>query len=74
MSLGKTAPNRTWLMADAAKANPGGRAEHGKPGEPREDKDRLEEALERGLEDSFPGSDPVAVTQPPPSARNKHRP
>jgi hypothetical protein len=35
-------------------------------------KKRLDEALERGLEDSFPGSDPVAVTQPPPSARDKN--
>jgi hypothetical protein len=35
---------------------------------------KLEEALDRGLEDTFPGSDPVAVTQPPPSARDKHRP
>ncbi len=35
---------------------------------------RLDESLERGLEDTFPGSDPVAVTQPPPSARDKNRP
>jgi hypothetical protein len=34
----------------------------------------LDEALDCGLEDSFPGSDPVAVTQPPPSARDKYRP
>jgi hypothetical protein len=34
----------------------------------------MDEALDCGLEDSFPGSDPVAVTQPPPSARDKHRP
>ena len=33
---------------------------------------RLDEALERGLEDTFPGSDPVSVVQPPPSARDKH--
>jgi hypothetical protein len=32
----------------------------------------LEEALEQGLEDTFPASDPVAVTQPPASARDKH--
>jgi len=37
------------------------------------EKRKLEEALERGLEDTFPASDPVAVTQPPPSARNKHQ-
>ncbi len=34
----------------------------------------LEDALDRGLKDTFPGSDPVAVTQPPPSARDKHQP
>jgi hypothetical protein len=37
-------------------------------------KKTLDEALDCGLEDSFPGSDPVAVTQPPPSAWDKHRP
>jgi hypothetical protein len=31
----------------------------------------LDEALELGLEESFPGSDPVSVTQPPPSAYDK---
>jgi hypothetical protein len=34
----------------------------------------LDEALDCGLEDTFPGSDPVAATQPAPSARDKHRP
>ncbi len=34
----------------------------------------LDDSLDRGLEDTFPGSDPVAVTQPPPSARDKHTP
>jgi hypothetical protein len=33
---------------------------------------RLERALEEGLEESFPASDPVNVTQPAPS--NGHRP
>ncbi len=28
---------------------------------------KLEKALEEGLEESFPGSDPVNVTQPAPS-------
>ncbi|MGB6538041.1 MAG: hypothetical protein WBF58_18990 [Xanthobacteraceae bacterium] len=37
-----------------------------------ERKKMLDEALEAGLEGTFPGSDPVAVTQPPPSARDKH--
>jgi hypothetical protein len=34
----------------------------------------LDDALDRGLQDTFPGSDPVAVTQPPPSARDKNEP
>jgi hypothetical protein len=37
-------------------------------------KDVLDKALDRGLEDSFPASDPVSVTQPPPSAHDKRRP
>jgi hypothetical protein len=32
---------------------------------------RLENSLEEGLKDSFPASDPINVTQPPPSARDK---
>jgi len=39
-----------------------------------ERKKTLDEALDAGLEDSFPGSDPVAVTQPPPSPWDKDRP
>lgn len=31
----------------------------------------LDEALDSGLEDTFPGSDPVAVTQPPRSPYDK---
>jgi hypothetical protein len=37
-------------------------------------KKAMDDALDRGLQDSFPGSDPVAVTQPPPSAWDKHKP
>ncbi len=36
-------------------------------------KRRLEKSLEQGLEDSFPASDPVNVTQPPPSAGDKNK-
>ena len=41
------------------------------------EKRRLEEELEEGLEETFPGSDPVSVTQPAPSKadhpdRRKH--
>lgn len=31
------------------------------------EKQRLDDALEEGLEETFPGSDPVSITQPPPS-------
>jgi hypothetical protein len=34
--------------------------------------ERLDDALDRGLEDTFPASDPVSVTQPPHSVRDKH--
>jgi hypothetical protein len=34
---------------------------------------RLERSLEKGLEDSFPASDPVNVTQPVPSHRKTGR-
>jgi hypothetical protein len=37
-----------------------------------EDKRRLDDALEEGLEETFPGSDPVNVTQPPPSKEDQH--
>jgi hypothetical protein len=36
------------------------------------EKRRLEEALEEGLEETFPGSDPVSVTQPAPSKAGPH--
>ncbi|HEY7663939.1 MAG TPA: hypothetical protein VH934_12550 [Xanthobacteraceae bacterium] len=36
-------------------------------------KRRLEKSLEQGLEDSFPASDPVNVTQPPPSVDDKNK-
>jgi hypothetical protein len=32
---------------------------------------KAEKSLETGLEDSFPASDPVSVTQPPPSVHDK---
>lgn len=35
-------------------------------------KDKLDDALNQGLEESFPGSDPVNVTQPPPSKHDEH--
>jgi hypothetical protein len=41
------------------------------PEEIKEKKD-LEDALEEGLEETFPGSDPVNVTQPAPSRADGH--
>ena len=44
-------------------------------GKRRDDRERqnekLDDALERGLEETFPASDPVSVVQPPPSPRDK---
>jgi hypothetical protein len=36
------------------------------------EKRALEQSLEEGLEESFPASDPVNVTQPPPSKEDNH--
>ena len=38
----------------------------------REEKRRLDDALEEGLKETFPASDPVNVTQPPPSKGDRH--
>lgn len=35
-------------------------------------KQRLERALEEGLKETFPASDPVAVTEPVPDCPNKN--
>lgn len=40
-----------------------------KPKDP--EKKKLDDALEKGLEESFPGSDPVSVTQPAPSKHDQ---
>ncbi len=36
------------------------------------EKKKLDEALEEGLEESFPASDPVNVTQPPKSVADRN--
>ncbi|MBI5262370.1 MAG: hypothetical protein HY852_11215 [Bradyrhizobium sp.] len=36
------------------------------------EKRQLEEALEEGLEETFPASDPVNVIQPPPTRGDHH--
>jgi hypothetical protein len=44
--------------------------------DPKADKDaekrKLDDALEEGLEETFPASDPVNVTQPAPSKDDNH--
>jgi hypothetical protein len=37
-----------------------------------DEKHRLDEALEEGLQETFPASDPVNVTQPAPSRSDSH--
>jgi hypothetical protein len=53
---------------DVAMTGPRSKAEDAKDA----DKRRLDEALEEGLEETFPGSDPVNVTQPAPSKADHH--
>ncbi len=36
------------------------------------EKRQLDQALEEGLQETFPASDPVNVTQPPPSKADHH--
>ena len=40
-----------------------------KPADP--EKKKLDDALDKGLEESFPGSDPVNLTQPAPSKHDQ---
>jgi hypothetical protein len=36
-----------------------------------EQRRKAEQALDRGLEDTFPASDPPSITQPPPTVHDK---
>jgi len=65
--IGTGAPRRDWEFDEE-------REKHDRKQEEAERKKMLDAALDAGLEGTFPGSDPVAVTQPPPSARDKHTP
>ena len=38
----------------------------------RKKRRHLNEKLDEALEDTFPGSDPVSISQPAPSAKSKH--
>jgi hypothetical protein len=46
-------------------------AEEGKTARTEKRKKSLDDKLDQGLEETFPGSDPVSITQPPPNARDK---
>jgi hypothetical protein len=46
-------------------------AEETKTARAEKRKKSLDDKLEQGLEETFPGSDPVSITQPPPTARDK---
>lgn len=39
---------------------------------PTKDKKDVEQELNEALEDSFPGSDPISITQPAPSKPDKN--
>jgi hypothetical protein len=54
-------------IKDAGKYRGGKQHENGE-----RQNEKLDDALERGLEETFPASDAVSVIQPPPSARDKH--
>jgi hypothetical protein len=47
--------------------------EQGSHSKEDEERDRLEQALEVGLQDTFPASDAVSVVQPAPPAPRRHR-
>jgi hypothetical protein len=49
-------------------SKPGSEPEDAKSAEKR----KLDQALEEGLEETFPASDPVNVTQPAPSKADHH--
>ena len=53
---------------------PGSDPKDAKGTEKDADKRRLDEALEEGLEETFPGSDPVSVTQPHANQKRIKRP
>jgi hypothetical protein len=67
-----------WSRPRASQAEPAGleRNVKDRTGKRREQaavrRDRLDHALDRGLEDTFPASDPVSIIQPSPSVYDEH--
>jgi hypothetical protein len=71
--LPQSLPQRVVIMPKGRRIKDAGKRRGGKQRENGERLNKkLDEALERGLEETFPASDPVSVVQPPPSARDKH--
>jgi hypothetical protein len=64
----RLALNPEGMMAKRVSKETGSKANEVKVAEKRQ----LDQALEEGLEETFPGSDPVNVTQPPPSRADHH--
>jgi hypothetical protein len=60
------------LPAKQASSRRDVKRQNGRLNENQRQKEKLDEALELGLEETFPGSDPVSVIQPPPSIGDKH--
>ena len=65
-------PNETEMENEALEAKRK-REETKKEREEALRRSRLEKSLEEGLQDTFPASDPINVTQPPPSVQDKHK-
>jgi len=63
-------PNETEMENEVLEAKRK-REETEKEREDARKRSQLERSLEEGLEDSFPASDPINVTQPPPSVQDK---
>jgi hypothetical protein len=63
-------PNETEMENELLEAKRK-REETEKEREEARKRSRLERSLEEGLKDSFPASDPINVTQPPPSVQDK---
>jgi hypothetical protein len=58
-------------MGTHAKKVRGGVADVKRPPAEKKKRDDMDKALDQGLEESFPASDPVSVTQPPPSRKDR---
>jgi hypothetical protein len=61
-------PARQVASEEGTMTRSGSEPKHAKAAEKR----RLDDALEEGLEQTFPGSDPVSVIQPAPSKADHH--